>query len=79
MTENKSTWYVHDYEDGCFTIYDSPGNVRAKFGDAATMAAHVAMLMEENDRLRHDLAMLERKIMHGCTDANCRICKGEKD
>jgi hypothetical protein len=32
-------------------------------------------LRDENVRLKKMLALMQRKAEHGCTDANCSLCK----
>lgn len=53
VTES-GTWRVADLADGSWVILDEHGTVAARFSDAATMACHFAMLLEEKRRTRGD-------------------------
>lgn len=51
-------WTVCQYEDSPWRIYDPTGQERGRFATAQIMAEHLAMVMEENDRMRRQLATL---------------------
>lgn len=46
-------WTVQERADGSWEIRDGKGGQRGRFADARNLAEHLAMVMEENDKLQY--------------------------
>lgn len=50
--DTPANWRVEVHDSGRVTVWDATGQVRGRFRDVMTLAAHFAMLMQELDTLR---------------------------
>jgi hypothetical protein len=74
-----------------YTVWDSEANsdlfptrtgnrrYACRFGCSKQMAKRIADALNLVPALRAEIALLERKIAHGCSDAACQLCESKED